>query len=160
MFRHIELQDAGRDSSGSGPSIGSGRRVLLITSSTVSSEEVQGFISDPATRIRDYDVVLTSPSLGTGVDISLADNSKLVDVVFGFFEPHTNYFEIDQQLARYETLAYQGLDHGEAVELQDGIEIVREDIMRQSLFKNVLRATLPRARRRTIRRTRSSTWRP
>ena len=32
---------------------GSGRRVLLITSSTVSSEEVQGFISDPATRIRD-----------------------------------------------------------------------------------------------------------
>ena len=119
---------------------GSGRRVLLITSSTVSSEEVQGFISDPASRIRDYDVVLTSPSLGTGVDISLADNSKLVDVVFGFFEPHTNHFEIDQQLARVrDPGAIKVWITARRWNYETEFEIVREDIMRQSLFKNVLK---------------------
>jgi hypothetical protein len=90
----VELADAVRETrSDSGGRFRESRRVPLITASTVSSDEATDFILEPATRIRDYDVVLTAPSLGVGVDISRAANSKLVDFVFG----SSNHFEIDQK---------------------------------------------------------------
>lgn len=90
----VELADAVRETrSDSGGRFRESRRVPLITASTVSSDEATDFILQPATRIRDYDVVLTAPSLGVGVDISRAANSKLVDFVFG----SSNHVEIDQK---------------------------------------------------------------
>jgi hypothetical protein len=40
------------------------RQLLLVTSDTITTEEVQEFIENPAEKIRDYDAILTSPSLG------------------------------------------------------------------------------------------------
>ena len=41
-------------------------RSILVTSETVANDDVKAFIADPAVRALDYDVILTSPSLGTG----------------------------------------------------------------------------------------------
>jgi hypothetical protein len=51
--------------------------------------------------ILNYDVVLASPSLGTGVDISFPSDAQLVDVVVGLFVGGvTDHRDIDQQLLR------------------------------------------------------------
>ncbi|QEE34995.1 hypothetical protein FTO60_04265 [Octadecabacter sp. SW4] len=74
---------------------------LSITSANSKTESVQGFITNIRDRILDYGVILSSPSLGTGVDISFPNETQEIDCVFGLFEARiTNHFEIDQQLAR------------------------------------------------------------
>lgn len=77
------------------------RKVLEITSDNSQSSEIQQFINQIAERILDYDVVIVSPSVGTGVDITFPDKQQLIDNVFGFFESGINtHFDIDQQIAR------------------------------------------------------------
>lgn len=59
------------------------------------------FIKNIKTEILKYQVVLTSPVLGTGVDITFPDKEQLVDGVYGLFEARINtHTDIDQQLAR------------------------------------------------------------
>lgn len=65
---------------------GENKRAILITSETTQRDEVKEFIANPSKRTLQYDAVLTSPSLGTGVDITFDNREKLVDVVYGFFE--------------------------------------------------------------------------
>ena len=80
---------------------GSKRRMIVVTADTGGTEEVDDFIWDVAARALEYDVILTSPSLGTGVDITFPEREKLIDVVFGFFEAQiTTHFDYDQQLGR------------------------------------------------------------
>ncbi len=75
------------------------RKTLAITSDNVQKHEQ--FIRDIQTRILEYDVVLSSPALGTGIDISFADEIQHVDVVYGLFEARiTTHYDIDQQLSR------------------------------------------------------------
>ena len=51
--------------------------------------------------IKKYQVVLSSPSLGTGIDISFESDLDEIDVVYGFYENRVNtHTEIDQQLSR------------------------------------------------------------
>jgi hypothetical protein len=45
-------------------------KAIAITSETNRTDEVKAFISNPSQRALDYRVILTSPSLGTGVDIT------------------------------------------------------------------------------------------
>jgi hypothetical protein len=74
---------------------------IMITSENSKSKNVQEFISNVKTEILKYQVVLSSPSLGTGIDITFKNKSKEIDVVFGLFENQINsHFEIDQQLGR------------------------------------------------------------
>jgi hypothetical protein len=76
-------------------------RVIAVTSETVQTREVQSFVRDVTTEILNYDVVITSPSMSTGIDITFAGGASEVDVVYGIFRPLiTTHFEIDQQLAR------------------------------------------------------------
>ncbi|MFL9914150.1 hypothetical protein PQR75_01825 [Paraburkholderia fungorum] len=80
---------------------GDARRVLLVTSDTVSDPDVMQFINGVKTEFLNYDVVIASPTMGTGIDITFPDNAQLVDNVFGFFEARVNtHFDIDQQIAR------------------------------------------------------------
>jgi hypothetical protein len=75
--------------------------LISITSENSESQAVQTFIRNIKTEILNYRVVLSSPSLGTGVDISFENGNREVDAVFGLFENQINtHFEIDQQLAR------------------------------------------------------------
>jgi hypothetical protein len=76
-------------------------KTMLVTSKTSSTQEVQGFIKDIKTEILLYDVVIATPTLGTGIDITFPDAAAHVDTVFGFFVTRVNtHFDIDQQLAR------------------------------------------------------------
>jgi len=76
-------------------------KTLLITSENSKNKEIQCFISNIKDEIQNYDVVLSSPSLGTGIDITFDNNESKIDCVYGFFKNQINsHFEIDQQLAR------------------------------------------------------------
>ncbi|MDC3279211.1 hypothetical protein OAU68_02835, partial [Litorivicinus sp.] len=72
-----------------------------ITSENSKSSVAQAFIQNVKQEILNYDVVLASPSLGTGVDISFPSDAQLVDVVGGLFVGGvTDHRDIDQQLLR------------------------------------------------------------
>lgn len=80
---------------------GDGPRVMLVTSKTSPTAEVQDFIGSIKTEILDYDVVIATPTLGTGIDITFPDAAQYIDTVFGFFVSRVNtHFDIDQQLSR------------------------------------------------------------
>ena len=76
-------------------------QMISITSENSGTQESKFFIENIKTEILKYQVILSSPSLGTGIDISFENGKREVDVVFGLFENQINtHFEIDQQLAR------------------------------------------------------------
>lgn len=76
-------------------------RMISITSENSGSKDIQHFIKNIKTEILNFQVILSSPSLGTGIDISFENGKREVDAVFGLFENQINtHFEIDQQLAR------------------------------------------------------------
>jgi len=75
--------------------------LLLITSENSRTDDIQDFIKDIKTKILDYQVILSSPSLGTGIDITFENDDQHIDCVYGLFENQINsHFEIDQQLSR------------------------------------------------------------
>ncbi len=77
------------------------RRVLLVTSDNSRSKAIQKFIQNIKKEILNFDILLTSPSLGTGLDITFDNNAQEVDSVYGLFESRVNtHFDIDQQLSR------------------------------------------------------------
>ena len=113
---------------------------LVITASTVNGEEQKAFIAAPRTEAPKYDVILTSPALGTGVDISFPGDVHSIDVVFGFFEPLiTTHFDCDQQLGRVrKPRAVKVWISPRRYQFETDLAVVKKDIMVQSLFKNVL----------------------
>lgn len=77
------------------------KKLMLVTSDQANDPDVQHFISDIKTKILKYDLVIASPSLGTGIDITFENNAELIDTVYGFFFSNiTTHFDIDQQLCR------------------------------------------------------------
>jgi energy-coupling factor transporter ATP-binding protein EcfA2 len=75
--------------------------IKIITSNTSGEDHVQEFIKNIKKEILNFRVILSSPSLGTGVDITFENDAKEIDCVFGIFENRINsHFEIDQQLSR------------------------------------------------------------
>ncbi len=76
-------------------------KVMLVTSKTSTATEVQDFIRSIKTEILNYDVVIATPTLGTGIDITFPNAAQHIDTVFGFFVSRVNtHFDIDQQLSR------------------------------------------------------------
>lgn len=80
---------------------GCGFPLYKLTKDNSASAESAKFIKNIKTEILKYRVVLASPVLGTGVDITFPDEEKLVDGVYGIFEARINtHTDIDQQLSR------------------------------------------------------------
>ncbi|WP_189413718.1 plasmid replication protein, CyRepA1 family [Mesorhizobium sp. M00.F.Ca.ET.217.01.1.1] len=78
-------------------------RLITITSKTVqrTDERIASFLADPKSESSKYQVILASPSLGTGVDFSFDNEEDRFDIVFGMFDPLLlTHFGCDQQLAR------------------------------------------------------------
>ena len=74
---------------------------IIVTSENSKSTEVQTFIKNVKQEILKYRVVLSSPSLGTGIDISFDNDSQEIDCVFGIYETQVNsHLDIDQQISR------------------------------------------------------------
>lgn len=77
------------------------KQILLITKSTSSLAQVKRFTNNPADESLQYDAVICSPALSTGVDITFPQGCNGFDGVYGFFRDGiTTHFEIDQQLSR------------------------------------------------------------
>lgn len=75
--------------------------LFFVTSANSNSSEVTTFLSDIKNEILKYKVVLVSPAMGTGIDITFPDEVSHVDGVYGIFEARINtHFDIDQQLSR------------------------------------------------------------
>jgi hypothetical protein len=76
-------------------------KALLVTSDTTSHHEVQTFLDDVTGEILNYDVIVASPTMGTGIDITFLNNEEKIKGVYGFFKTNINsHFDIDQQLSR------------------------------------------------------------
>lgn len=77
------------------------KKIMLVTSGTTGKPDVREFIDNIKVKALEYDVIIASPTLGTGVDITFANNESHIDTVFGFFVARVNtHFDIDQQLSR------------------------------------------------------------
>ena len=117
------------------------KRVIKITSDTSKSKAQAAFIANPSVQGKLYDAILTSPSLGTGVDISFEDQQQQIDVVYGFFDTRiTTHFDFDQQLAR--------VRHPGAVKVwisprtfrfDTATDVVKRDLMHANAYKNFLK---------------------
>lgn len=122
-------------------------RSILITSDNSTTAESQEFIKNIKERISDFQVVLCSPSLGTGIDITFPDDEQEIDCVYGFFENGiTSHFDIDQQLCR--------VRHPKATKVwvsprcsnfETQFEIVQSDILNSDLFGAVDYGTVRRS---------------
>ena len=81
-------------------------RVAVVTADNSQRKETQELLGDITNRFeRDLDVLIGSPAIGTGIDITFKDENgkprQVVDSVFGFFEANiVTHFDIDQQLMR------------------------------------------------------------
>lgn len=115
-------------------------RMIAITSENSVKPEVQQFIENIKQEILNYDLVLSSPSMSTGVDISFDLGEAKVDAVFGIFETRINiHTEIDQQISRVrhpKEVAVWVSPSGFNFETQ--FEVVRSDALRSRLAKVVV----------------------
>ena len=111
---------------------------IVVTSDTIDSEEVKKFIVNVKDKALDYAVIWTSPSLGTGVDITFPDKAKHIDVVFGFFDtPITTHFDCDQQIARVRHPgAVKVWVSSQRFNFDTALDVVRRDILEKSLYVN------------------------
>jgi hypothetical protein len=76
-------------------------RTLLVTADDKDTGEVRGFLLNVRQEFLKYDVVVASPAIGTGIDITFPNNEQCVDAVYGFFDTQINtHYDIDQQIGR------------------------------------------------------------
>ncbi len=76
-------------------------KIITITSENSRTESIQKFIGNIKSESLKYQLILSSPSVGTGVDITFEGKRKEFDAVYGFFVNQVNtHFDIDQQLSR------------------------------------------------------------
>jgi len=76
---------------------------LAITADTakLADEPAAVFFEDPIGQCRAHRIVLTTPAVGTGVDLAFNKGETYFERVYGIFEGNiTDHFECDQQLSR------------------------------------------------------------
>jgi len=74
---------------------------FAVTSANSRTDEAQFKIMNFTETYQKHNVVLCSPSLGTGIDITFEGHEQIVDCCYGFFESLINtHLDIDQQIRR------------------------------------------------------------
>lgn len=112
---------------------------IMITSENSRNSDVQAFIKNIAAESLKYQVILTSPSLGTGIDITFPNNRQEIDSVYGIFENQVNtHFEIDQQLARVRNPKSVHVWISPACfNFETEFEVVKHDYLRRNLLGSI-----------------------
>ena len=112
-------------------------RRIVITADTVAGEAQKAFLENAQTDALNYDVILTSPAVSTGVDVSFPDKAKLIDVVFGFCEANiTTHFDFDQQLARVrDPGAVRVWINPRRFHFETSLDVVRRELLENAIFK-------------------------
>ena len=111
---------------------GDGVTIRVITSETSRDDATIEFIKNIKTAILTVQVVLASPSIGTGVDITFPGGACLVDRVFGFFYPFVNtHTDIDQQLCRVRNPgAVDVWIDAMRFEFTSNVDVIKDDLAR------------------------------
>ena len=112
--------------------------VISISSENSTSNSIKYFIENIKTESLKYGVILSSPTLGTGVDITFENNQKLIDIVYGFFEPLVNtHLDIDQQISRVRQPGQikVWLSHRE-FNFETDFEVVKADLIHNHFVQN------------------------
>lgn len=120
-------------------------RALIITADETQAkdQDVLAYIASPAVEALKYQVVLASPAVSTGLDITFPNNEQYYDVAYGLFDSHVlTHFECDQQLSR--------VRHPKEVKVfvtpwiqrfETDIRVVRNDVMRSSIIDHFVGET-------------------
>lgn len=116
-------------------------RIRIITSDNSTTEEGRRFITTIKDTSADYDVLIVSPSVGTGVDINIPEGRPQFTHVFGFFGAAiTTHFEMDQQLARVRNMPEQHVWISSArLFLEYEVDAVRQSILSRGELPEVLK---------------------
>ncbi|VVE38096.1 plasmid replication protein, CyRepA1 family [Pandoraea anhela] len=111
---------------------GESKKIFKVTSDNSQDAEVQQFLSDVSSRILGCDVLLASPAIGTGIDITFPNGEALVDATFGIFKSEiTTHFDIDQQLSRVRNpKEIHVWISPETADLETDPEVVKLDLVR------------------------------
>jgi len=115
-------------------------RLFSVTSANSGALEVEAFLSGIKHEILKYRVVLVSPAMGTGIDITFPDNVSHVDGVYGLFEARINtHFDIDQQLSRVRHPKYIRIwISPETFNFETEVEPIKQEIAESSVIPEVL----------------------
>ncbi|WP_315967649.1 plasmid replication protein, CyRepA1 family, partial [Burkholderia multivorans] len=116
-------------------------RVKIITSDNSTTDEGRRFIATIKETSATYDVLIVSPSVGTGVDINIPDELPQFTDVFGFFDAAvTTHFEMDQQIARVRNMQNQHVWISSArLYLEYEVDAVRQSILSRGELPEVLK---------------------
>lgn len=117
---------------------------FLLTSENSRGKDETYFVENIQTEYLKKQVLICSPSLGTGIDISFPDGKCEVDEVFGFFSPHVNkHTDIDQQLARVRNPgAVSVWFDGAASNFEANIDVVRRHLAMSNYVPSALKNRL------------------
>lgn len=110
--------------------------MIAITSENSRQEYIKKFIENIKEEILNYQVILTSPSLGTGIDITFENGIQEIDTVFGIFESRVNsHFDIDQQLARVRNPKEVHVwVNPQQFNFETELEVVQRDVLKDRLW--------------------------
>ena len=118
-----------------------GRKIerIAITSENSKNADIQTFIKNIKTQCLKYQVILSSPSLGTGIDISFANGEQEIDSVYGLFENQINsHFEVDQQVARVRNPKQIHVWVSPSTfDFETEFEVVKQDYLRRNLLNTL-----------------------
>jgi hypothetical protein len=120
---------------------GDGVTIRAITSDNSRDGATIEFIKNIKTAILTVQVVIASPSIGTGVDITFPGGARMVDRVFGFFYPFVNtHTDIDQQLCRVRNPgAVDVWIDAMRFEFTSNVDVIKDDLARAYTVKRAVR---------------------
>lgn len=114
--------------------------LFFVTSDNSNSHEVTDFLINIKTEILKYKVVLVSPAMGTGIDITFPEEISHVDGVYGLFEARINtHFDIDQQLSRVRHPKYVRVwISKETFNFETEIDPIKQEIAESGIIPEIL----------------------
>jgi hypothetical protein len=114
-------------------------KVNVVTSDNTSENETMNFIKSISEEILLYDVIISSPSLGTGIDISFHEDAQLIDGVYGFFDADiTSHFDVAQQLGRVRNPKYvKAWLSTRPLNLPTDPEIIKQQVVESGEFAGI-----------------------
>jgi hypothetical protein len=124
---------------------GDGIVMRVITSDNSREEDTVRFLKDIKARILGVQVLLGSPSIGTGIDITFPGGACMVDRVFGFFSAFINtHMDIDQQLSRVRNPgAVDVWISPNTFRFTSNVDVIKDDLARAYFVKRAVRGRRP-----------------
>jgi hypothetical protein len=120
---------------------GDGLRLRIITSDNSTTEEGRRFIKTIKETSAEYDVLITSPAVSTGVDVNIPEELPQFTHTFGFFSTGINtHFEMDQQLARVRNMPEQHVWISPALlHFEYEVDAIRKSVLDRGELPEVLK---------------------